>query len=210
MVRILTVVCICLLVGRTSLSVCASEDGQGCPSYPEAAVTSQAPKESKDGGKPSKAVRVNGADFEVVAEPVWLRPAEVYGVAGASIALRITNRTDNELAFDMGETLRVSVKSADGGELAGGSVDKRFFPKPIRVPAGKTETVTLPTRMFHTRIRAVCLGLDSGAGWYWLTHDLTPGKYRVSLHYENKQKNNACWLGKVQTEAVDVEVKGGK
>src|SRR4051812_20784551 len=73
-------------------------------------------EKSKDGARRySKPVRVNGVDFEVVAETAWRRPAEVYGVAGASIGLRISNRSDKDVTFDLGDTLRVGLKAADGG-----------------------------------------------------------------------------------------------
>jgi hypothetical protein len=158
----------------------------------------------------SKPVRAGGVDFEVVAETVWRRPAEVYGVGGSNIGLRISNRSDKDFTFDLGDTLRVSLKAADGPELVSGPVPKRFLPQPFKVEAGKSETVTLPTHLFHTRIREVCLGLDSGAGWNWLTRDVLPGKYRLCLSYENKQKGNDAWLGKMQTETLEIEVKAAK
>jgi len=109
------------------------------------------------------------------------------------------------------DTLRVSLKSADGKELVTENVPRRFLPaKPVKLAVGKRETVELPSHLFHTRIGAVCLGLDSGIGWNWLTFDVPPGKYRLSLVYECKQKDTAGWHGKVQTEAVKVEVKSAK
>jgi len=172
--------------------------------------TQPAPKQD-DAKQHSKSVSAGGADFEVVAGRVWQRPPEIYDEADATIGLRITNRGDKELTFHLSDALKVSLKSADGKELVHAGVPKMFLAdKPVRVPAGKSETVTLPTHLSHTRISAVCLGFKPGSGYYWLTHDLPPGKYRLSLHYENQQKDNGCWLGKVQTDTVEIEVKAAK
>jgi hypothetical protein len=158
----------------------------------------------------SRPVRVNGVDFQVVADPVWRRPAKIYGIAGASIGLRISNRSDRELTFDLAGALRVGLKAADGAELVSGSIHRRFLPKPIRIAAGKSETITLPTHLFHTRIREVCLGLESDAGWNWLTHDIQPGKYRLCLYYENKQRGSDAWLGQVQTDMLEIAVTAAR
>ena len=176
-----------------------------------ASTTQPAPKQGDDAKQYSKSVSAGGADFEVVAGRVWHRPGEIYGEAVANIGLRITNRGDKELTFNLADTIKVGLKSADGKDLVHAGVAKEFLSdKPLRVAAGKCETVTLPTHLCHTRISAVCLGLNRGAGWSWLTHDLQPGKYRLSLHYENQQKDNGYWLGKVQTETVEIEVKAAK
>ena len=158
----------------------------------------------------SKPVRVNDVDFEVMATNVWSRPPEVYGVAGTNIGLRISNRSDRDLTFDLGDALRIGLKSDKDKELVSGPVLKQFFPKPIKVAAGKTETLKLPAHLFHTRVREICLGLDRGAGYYWLTRDVAPGKYRLSLSYESKEKNNDAWQGKMQTESIEIEVVQGK
>jgi hypothetical protein len=158
----------------------------------------------------SKPVRVNGVDFEVVARSIWLRPAEVYGVAGTNIGLRLSNKSDKDVTFDLADTLRIGLKSADNKELVSGAVPKRFVAKPIKVAAGKSETVRLPAHLFHTRVRLVCLGLDTGVGYEWLTQDIPPGKYRLCLYYENNQKGDDIWHGKVQTESLEIQVMAGK
>lgn len=158
----------------------------------------------------SKPVSAAGVEFEVAAQAVWQRPPEVYGESNANVSLRISNRSDKDFTFDLGDKLLVSLKSADGSELVSDAVPRRYLPKPLRVAAGKSETVMLPTYLSHTRSGAVCLGLDSGAGWNWLTYDLPKGKYRLSLSFENKQQGNEAWLGKMQTETLEIEVKGAK
>lgn len=158
----------------------------------------------------SKPARVAGVDFEVVAKTIWVRPAEIYGEHEANIGLRISNLSDKDLTFNLGDALQFSLKSADGPELVVGPIPKRFLPNRLKVAAGKSETVTLPTHLFHTRIGEVCLGLESDVGWNWLTPDVLPGKYRLCLSFENKDKGNDAWLGKMQTESLDIEVKAAK
>lgn len=164
-------------------------------------------KTAESSWKHSKPVHVGGVEFEVVAEVDWKRPTKVYGVAQAKIGLRITNRSDKDLTFDLGDALLVSLKSGDASDLVSGPVPRRFLPKPLKVGAGKSETVTLPTHLFHTRIGHVCLGLESDVGWNWLTGDVLPGKYRLCLSYENKQKGDDAWVGKMQTHTLEIEVK---
>jgi len=155
----------------------------------------------------SKPVRVTGVDFEVAAEPVWQRPAKIYGVGHAPIALHITNRSDQDLTFELGDHLLVSLRGTNDTELVLCAVPKKFLPQTLKVAAGKSETVALATELVHTRIGQVCLGLRSDSGWNWLTDDLLAGKYRLRLAYENKQQANAAWLGKMQTESLEIEIK---
>lgn len=170
-----------------------------------------AAEQAKDPLRPySKPVRVGGVEFEVVAKTIWVRPAKIYGEHEANIGLHISNHSDKDLTFNLGDALQISLKSTDGPELVAGPIPKRFLPNPLEVAAGKSETVTLPTHLFHTRIGEVCLGLESDVGWNWLTRDVLPGKYRLCLSFENKDKGNDAWLGKMQTETLDIEVKGAK
>lgn len=147
----------------------------------------------------STPVCVGGVDFEISAEATWERPAEIYGTFDPGIHLRITNRTDRDLTFDMGGTLRVSLKLAEGSELVEGFIPERHFPKPVNVAAGNSENITLPIRLRHTRIRHVCLGAESSevAGTNWLTGDLRPGQYRLSLSLENSRKGHDAWIDKM-------------
>jgi hypothetical protein len=155
----------------------------------------------------SKPVRASGVDFEVAAEPLWHRPGKIYGVGHAPIELRITNRSDQDLTFDLGDHLLVSLRGANDTELVLCAVPQKFLPQTLKVAAGKSETVALATELVHTRIGQVCLGLQSDSGWNWLTDDLLAGKYRLRLAYENKQQANAAWLGKMQTESLEIEIK---
>src|SRR5262245_58622098 len=115
----------------------------------------------------------------------------------------LKGRVSNELKVRPSvfqSNLYVGLKSADGTELVQAGVPKSFLAdKPVRVAAGKSETVTLPTHLCHTRSSSVCLGFKGAAGWNWLTDDLPLGKYRLSLSYETQQKDSGCWQGTVQT-----------
>jgi len=155
-------------------------------------------------------VSAGGADFEVVAGRVWHRPAEIYDEAGADIGLRITNRGDKELTFNLTDTLKVGLKSADGKELVQAVVHKSFLSdKPVRVAAGKSETVTLPPSYF-TRASPQCV-LDSTVVLVGIGSPMTSSPASTpEPPLRNQQKDKACWLGKVQTETVEIEVKAAK
>ncbi|MCA9178799.1 MAG: hypothetical protein KDB14_30260 [Planctomycetales bacterium] len=157
----------------------------------------------------SKPVNVGGVDFAVSAETTWKRPGNVYGVFKPNILLRISNRTDKDLTFDLGDRLRVSLKTARGSELVGGPIGIRHFPKPVMVAAGKTETVSLPIQLTHTRIHDVSLGVKSElvSGTNWLTSDVLAGKYLLCLSLESNRRGDESWHGKMRTETLDVLVK---
>jgi hypothetical protein len=92
-------------------------------------------------------------------------------------------------------------------ELVLSAVPQKFLPQTLKIGAGKSETIVLATDLVHTRIGKVCLGLRSNSGWNWLTNDLLAGKYHLRLSYENKQQANNAWLGKMQTESLEIEIK---
>lgn len=154
----------------------------------------------------SRPVRVHGVDFEVVSEVVWQRPAEVYGQATATIGLRVSNHTDKDLTFDLGDTLRLSLKPVDGDEMIVHPVPEHFQPQPFKVAAGESQTVTLPTHLVHTRIRSVCLGLKGPGGTRYLTHDVPPGRYLLCLSCEADAQCDDAWQGRVETETLNIEV----
>lgn len=164
----------------------------------------RAPQPTKQFSKP---VHASGVDFEVATEPFWQRPAKIYGVGHAQIELRISNRSDQDLTFELGDHLHVSLRGTNDTELVLCAVPKKFLPQTLKVAAGKSETVALATELVHTRIGQVCLALRSDSGWNWLTDDLLAGKYSLKLAYENKQQANAAWLGKMQTESLEVEIQ---
>jgi hypothetical protein len=160
----------------------------------------------------STPVRVGGADFEVAARSTWERPGEIYGTFEPKIDLRISNRTDKELTFKLGDALRVSLKTAYGPEMVSHPIPKRHFPKPFKVAAGETKTITLPIEFVHTRIHHVSLGAksDHEAGTNWLSSDILPGSYRLCLSLENSCNSDDAWVGKMRTETLDIEVRAAE
>lgn len=160
----------------------------------------------------SNPVRAEGVDFEVAAETVWNRPAEVYGKFNPGIALRISNRTDKDLMFDLGGSLRISLRRACSYELVGNQIGEQYFPEPVKVAAGKSETISLPVQLVHTRIHEVCVGVKSDlvSSTNWLTRDIPPGKYRLCLSLENTSNGEDAWMGMMRTETLDIEVGSAK
>lgn len=157
----------------------------------------------------STPVRVGGVDFLVVARSTWERPGEIYGVFEPKIHLRISNRTDKDLTFELGDALRVSLKTADGPEMVSHPIPKRHFPNPFKVAAGETKTITLPIEFVHTRIHHVSLGAksDHEAGTNWLSNDILPGLYRLCLSLENSCNGDDAWVGKMRTATLDIDVR---
>lgn len=169
-------------------------------------------KASRPSKENSKPVRAEGVDFEVAAEGVWKRPAQVYEKFEPGIDLRISNRTDKALTFELADTLRVSLKAADGRELVMSAIPKRHFPKPFNVAAGNSETIALPIEFVYTRIDDVCLGAAAShaPGTNWLSNDIPPGEYQLCLSFENDDKGDDAWVGKMRTGTVDIVVKAAK
>lgn len=155
----------------------------------------------------SKPVRVEGVDFEVVACKQWVRPAEVYGTGTTSIGLRISNRSDQDVKFDLRGKLRLSLQSGDCTELIKGPVPEQLYPEPLTVAADTSKTLMLPSYLFHTRIHSVSLGLKSTIGWNWLSADIPPGEYRLRVSYENTERSDDVWCGKMKTEPLVIEVR---
>lgn len=155
----------------------------------------------------TKPVASGGLDFEVVAIPTWVRPLEIYEQKETRIGLRISNpsKCDMTMVFD-GE-MRLSLKSEAGQELVTKAIPRRFLPVPLVIKAGKEELVELPSSLFHTRIGDVCVGLQDEVGWNWITHDIMPGKFRLSIELNRNGKGNGDWHGQLKTGVLDIVVQ---
>ncbi len=137
MFRVDALYCLCLMFG---LAIVRAE-------HPP--TNDPAPQPTKQFSKP---VHASGVEFEVAAEPLWHRPAKIYGVGHALISLRITNRSNQDLTFDLGDHLFVSLRGTNDTEHVLCAVPQKFVPQTLKVAAGKNETVTLATELVHTRI----------------------------------------------------------
>lgn len=164
----------------------------------------------------SQPVRVNGVDFEALADTRWTTPAPGK-TAAVAVAFRITNRSDKELTFNLFDTLGLRIKAADGKELARKAARDATRPvPPIQIAAGKSETITWrPELSWLPDGKTLRLSGGDGSGTVWSFDGLVAGKYSLSFGYQNKVEQvrilkNAqpFWIGTLQTDAVEVEIVG--
>src|SRR5262249_261665 len=139
------------------------------------------------------------------------------------VGFRLGNRGDKPLAFNLFETLRPALKSADGKTVERGEVRKRTAPPPpVVVGPGKTETIVRQARLVWTgpgkTMSSIIPGVSDGA---WQFGGLVPGKYLLSFEYDNSEEllaqflrhrptvleeGQSFWTGKVVTNDVEFEI----
>jgi hypothetical protein len=92
--------------------------------------------DGRAGLKESEAVRVKGVDFQAVAEPKVPAPGPG-GRQPLDIGLGITNRQEKPLLFNVYDTIRPALRSADGKAFGmGGWRRVSFIPAPRRCRRG--------------------------------------------------------------------------
>jgi hypothetical protein len=177
--------------------------------------------ESRVGLKESKAVRVNGVDFQAVVEPKAPAPPPG-GRQPLDLGLGVTNPGEGLLRFNLFDTLRPELQTADGKplELAHQRL-RSFVPLPMLAGPGKTETV-----LRHSNLewlpggKALRLKGPDGAGGTWHFDGLVPGKYLLRFEYASTrealdtflrlkgwvEKRLSFWLGQVTTAEVEFEI----
>lgn len=164
--------------------------------------------EIKDDRLRSEAERVNGVDFQVVADKVWRIPSEGK-TEEIDIGLLITNPGEKALTFNLFDTLSLQLVPTDGREgPSWGSLRERTSPPPpISIAAGKNATVSRKgTLSWKPDSKMLRLQGGDGAGGNWYFDGLTPGKYLLTVRYKNKIPDDGEWGGEVRTKAVEVEV----
>jgi len=181
--------------------------GSAVLASPPAVETKIVAEPDADAKVRSKAVRENGVDFAAVADKTWHMPAAGKNQA-VDIGLRITNASGKDLSFVLWEQPAVELTTADGKKLTFGYARKATAPPTmLSLAAGKATTVSRSARLEwlpdNTGVRLT--GTDDSGGWWWFD-DLRAGKYRLSLGYENKEQGEGFWVGKVQTEVVEITV----
>jgi hypothetical protein len=131
------------------------------------------------------------------------------------ISLRIANRTkqEDDLVFDLFDTVRPVLKDAQGRELPlDGGRDGTIVPEPILVKARRTETAAYPARLSLPAGKNLPqLVVDDLTGGVWVYHDLKPGRYTLQLVYahppEGRPAQPGRWVGATKTVPVDFAIK---
>jgi uncharacterized protein (TIGR03067 family) len=189
------------------------------------AVVAKAKAVKKDRLAESKAVRVNGVDFQAVVQKQMATPAPG-GALAVDLGLRITNRGKKPLLFNLFDTIRPTLKSPQGKAFKNSGVRKRTaYPAPILLPAGASKT-------FFWRGRLECpqgggalrLVWADGTGMTFIFEGLGPGKYSLSFECENTrqalasflkvrpvklEKGQSFWIGKATTREVAFKIVQG-
>jgi RNA polymerase sigma factor (sigma-70 family) len=164
-----------------------------------------APQPAADKQVHSKPVRLDGVEFEAVADARWLVPA-VDKSADVSLALQVTNRSDNEVVLSDTRDVGVRLTTADGKDLAARPLPADAVQKlaPIRLAAGKSVVLSAHARLkWQGDGKALCLEIQPRGGQVVVTDGLLPGKYVVRFTYSNGTKDR---VGFVETEPVTIEV----
>jgi RNA polymerase sigma factor (sigma-70 family) len=176
--------------------------------FVEVTIVKPDPKEADDEGyAASKAVRTGDVEFQAVVQKKRL-VAEPGIQRSIDLGVRFTNRGDKPLTFSLFDTIRPTLKTADGKALRvdGGRDDAARRPGPIVVAAGKSETVRWRARLESPDDgKSFRLSWTDGTGMSWYTDDVRSGKYLLSFEYDHS-KNDKFWTGKATTNDVEIEV----
>jgi hypothetical protein len=140
-------------------------------------------------------VRVNGADFQAVTDPIWPVP-EAGKPSVIALALHITNRSKESVRFPPWRG-SVVLKRADGGALTPiyhGCDRSRPAPPCIALEPGKLLVAAEPAHLFDRGTSLQLSWLDMKGG-HLILDVLQPGKYLVSLRYSFPQAGPGEWAG---------------
>ncbi len=177
----------------------------------------------KEATQASKAVRVGGLDFQVVAATRWLVPPREKVKLGIptttiSLALRVTNHNDRAANLWLPGCVHVCLKDAAGKELPvfGGADGRAASPPPVLIAPDKSADISRDGRLHRERDSdaLVFWGADED-GFFWEFHNLKPGRYSVEIRYENtrdeirlgnKSPITVLWVGKATTKPLAVEI----
>jgi RNA polymerase sigma factor (sigma-70 family) len=163
--------------------------------------------EKEEGYAASKAVRTGDVEFQAVVQKKRL-VAEPPIQRSIDLGVRFTNRGDKPLTFSIFDTIRPTLKTADGKALRvdGGRDDAARAPEPIVVAAGKSETVRWRARLESPDDgKSFRLSWTDGTGMSWYFDDVRSGKYLLSFEYDHSKKDK-FWTGKATTNDVEFEV----
>ena len=164
----------------------------------------------------TEAVTVNGLEFQVVGVTTWTIPD---GKTRTSIplALKVTNKSDNDFHLEHYGNVLVSMKDAAGNDIpCGGGADGLMAAQPpLLIAKGQSvsidRTASLGPDPQHKGAWQLLGGNETRAWWEF--DNLNPGKY-TPLCYVNEKNNQTergdpaapIWTGKAVTKELAVEI----
>jgi RNA polymerase sigma factor (sigma-70 family) len=163
----------------------------------------------------SAAVTVDGVEFQAVVDPTCVIPPPG-GRRTVRVGVRYTNRGDRQVLLHLGNLFFPSVQAADGRSLVLTYGRKRTsIPGVLVLEPGRSETLLLNGVLSREPDGSgLQLGGSDPSAAFWSVRGLAPGKYRLSVRYENKQPTDgggrSCWMGDVTTEEVGFEIVEGR
>jgi hypothetical protein len=170
------------------------------------------------GLKQSKPVSVQSIDFQAVTEPKVALVRK--GERPITFGLKITNHSKKLWYFNLFDTRQIRLRNEAGKEIEGSyEREETDYTSPAIVAPGKSETVlylgTIEPDEKNTYLLSV---YESGGDWTF--EGLIPGKYFLSIGYENtreilngylcpfsKEKAEWFWFGDVWTEEVELVIE---
>jgi RNA polymerase sigma factor (sigma-70 family) len=158
----------------------------------------------------SKAVRVGDVEFQAMAQNKRL-VAEPGIERAIDLGLRITNRGDKPLTFNLFDAIRPVLKSADGKSIpADGGRNATKPVAPLLIAPGMSETVRWRARLEWPKDQKLPrLSWSDGTGLLWYFDGVGPGRYLLRFEYENT-KGEKFWTGKATTNDVEFEIVPGE
>jgi hypothetical protein len=160
----------------------------------------------------SAKVLLNGVEFHAGFRSLWRIAAT--GEMKDNLTLSFTNRSAKAVRFWLFDTLRVELRdSSDAPALIGGGRNRTkpgTLLSPL-VPPAHSFSLTRRLVLHRTTPTQFSLVGEDGFGGNWTATNLTPGKYRLILHYrhvgDGSPQSSDCWQGEAQTPPLTFEIR---
>jgi hypothetical protein len=155
----------------------------------------------------SNAVRVADVDFQVVCDVKCQIPSQDRKEF-VNLGFRLTNRGEKTLLFNLYDTVKLGLKTADGTPIKYEWVRLRTaIPRAVVLCKGETRTVSIEAQLrWRGETPVLQLGGTDPTGGFWHFDKLAAGKYLLHVEYENTEKTQADFIkfAKFQPEAGQV------
>jgi RNA polymerase sigma factor (sigma-70 family) len=167
----------------------------------------------------SRVVRAENVEFQAVVEPRRPVPA-AGGRNDMDLGLRITNRSQGSLLFDLNQLMPI-LTTADGqGVTQTGERLRAAYATPVELGPGQSATVLWRGALEAQDADTTRLRFIDGTAYHYQYEGLRPGRYRLRFQYEVSDpaantlagkygelpKGMTLWTGKVVTENVTFDL----